>query len=166
MDQKVVEIRVDQDTSSMKETHHRDQNLGENSEGGLESKGKHPGPPMLGAHRKPQELLRGRSYQNMEIGILKIDLCQEIPRRGKRNHLTQSGHPKMQDRDKAVQKLRVNDQTKIPVTFLTMKTQGLQPHPLSKGGTARRARFRTREAIPLARAYLFIRSSDHAICRK
>ncbi|KAJ1155197.1 hypothetical protein NDU88_007932 [Pleurodeles waltl] len=114
MDQNVIEIRVDQDTPGMKETQHRGQNLGENPAGVLEPKWRYPELPMLGAHCKPPELLRDRSHPNMQIGILKINLCQEIPRRDQRNHLTLSGKLKMQGQDKAIQKLQVDDQTKIP----------------------------------------------------
>ncbi|KAJ1205907.1 hypothetical protein NDU88_001328 [Pleurodeles waltl] len=113
MDQKVVEIRVDQITPGMKESHHQIQNLGDNPGGGLEHKGKNPEMPILGAHIKPQELLRGRSHRNMKIGVMKIDLCQEIPQRDQQNFLMQSGHLKVQGWDKAVQKLQVDDQPKI-----------------------------------------------------
>ncbi|KAJ1135296.1 hypothetical protein NDU88_001736 [Pleurodeles waltl] len=90
MDQKVFEIRVGQDAPGMQETHHRGQNLGKNPGGGLEPTG-----TVLGAYRKLQELLRSVSHRNMLLGVLKIDLCHEIPRRDQQNHLAQSGHPKI-----------------------------------------------------------------------
>ncbi|KAJ1150605.1 hypothetical protein NDU88_003395 [Pleurodeles waltl] len=53
----------------------------------------------------------------MYIGILKIDLGHEVPWRDPGNHLTESGHPKMQWWDRAIEKPRVDDQTKIPCDF-------------------------------------------------
>ncbi|KAJ1202557.1 hypothetical protein NDU88_006355 [Pleurodeles waltl] len=53
----------------------------------------------------------------MFIGVLKIDLGHEVPQRDQGNHLTQSGHPKMQHRDKAVQKHQAYHQMKIPYDF-------------------------------------------------
>ncbi|KAJ1117098.1 hypothetical protein NDU88_005298 [Pleurodeles waltl] len=60
---------------------------------------------------------------------MKIDLAHEVPQRDKGNHLKQSGHPKLQLWDKAVQKLQVDDQTKIPCDFPDNEDTGIASVP-------------------------------------
>ncbi|KAJ1117555.1 hypothetical protein NDU88_005753 [Pleurodeles waltl] len=122
MDDKVVAIRVDQDTSGMKETYHRGRNLCENPGGGLEPKGTANGgslPQTPGTSERQEPPERGDMHPEDQS-------LSGNPQRDQQNHLT---HPKMRSCDKAVQKLQVDDQAKISCDLPDHEDTGIATAP-------------------------------------